>query len=191
LPNASDQRGVIADKCDDASTLFADIAGFTNRASDTTPADLVRFLDRLYTQLDELVELHGLEKIKTSGDSYMVVSGVPQQRPDHVEALASFALDVAAAVANLKDPDGAAPLRIGIGIGPVIAGVVGTRRFFYDMGRCRQCRVPNGVDCPRRAHPGATNSVRAPQTRLRDGGARGYRGKGQGHDAHLVSSGTP
>jgi hypothetical protein len=115
LPNASDQRGVIADKCDDASMLFADIAGFTNRASDTTPADLVRFLDRLYIQLDELVELHGLEKIKTSGDSYMVVSGVPQQRPDHVEALASFALDVAAAVANLKDPDGAAPLRIGIG----------------------------------------------------------------------------
>jgi adenylate cyclase len=87
----------------------------------------------LYTQLDELVEMHGLEKIKTSGDSYMVVSGVPQQRPDHVEALASFALDVATAVANLKDPDGAVPLRIGIGMGRVVAGVVGTRRFFYDV----------------------------------------------------------
>jgi adenylate cyclase len=127
------QRGVIADRYDDASILFADIAGFTKRASDTPPADLVRFLDRLYTQLDDLVDLHGLEKIKTSGDSYMVVSGVPQQRPDHVEALASFALDVATAVANFADPDGAVPLRIGIGMGPVVAGVVGTRRFFYDV----------------------------------------------------------
>ncbi|MBX9980574.1 MAG: adenylate/guanylate cyclase domain-containing protein, partial [Mycobacterium gordonae] len=66
-------RTVIADKYDDASVLFADIAGFTSRASDTAPTDLVRFLDQLYTKLDALVDRHGLEKIKTSGDSYMVV----------------------------------------------------------------------------------------------------------------------
>ena len=76
-------RNIIADKYDDASILFADIAGYTKRASDTTPSELVRFLDRLYTDLDALVDRHGLEKVKTSGDSYMVVSGVPEPRDDH------------------------------------------------------------------------------------------------------------
>ena len=127
-------RNIIADKYEDASILFADIAGYTKRASDTTPTDLVRFLDRLYTDLDALVDRHGLEKVKTSGDSYMVVSGVPQPRPDHVEALASLALDMADAVADLKDPQGrAVPLRIGLAAGPVVAGVVGSRKFFYDV----------------------------------------------------------
>jgi adenylate cyclase len=127
-------RNIIADKYDDASILFADIAGYTKRASDTTPTDLVRFLDRLYTDLDALVDLHELEKVKTSGDSYMVVSGVPQPRADHVEALACLALDMADAVADLKDPQGrAVPLRIGLATGPVVAGVVGARKFFYDV----------------------------------------------------------
>jgi adenylate cyclase len=127
-------RNIIADKYDDASILFADIAGYTKRASDTTPSDLVRFLDRLYTDLDALVDRHGLEKVKTSGDSYMVVSGVPEPRPDHVEALACLALDMADAVADLKDPMGReVPLRIGLAAGPVVAGVVGARKFFYDV----------------------------------------------------------
>jgi adenylate cyclase len=127
-------RTIIADKYDDASILFADIAGYTSRASDTPPADLVRFLDRLYTDLDALVDKHDLEKVKTSGDSYMVVSGVPKPRTDHVEALACFALDMADAVADLKDPQGrAVPLRIGLASGPVVAGVVGARKFFYDV----------------------------------------------------------
>jgi adenylate cyclase len=127
-------RNIIADKYEDASILFADIADYTKRASDTTPSDLVRFLDRLYTDLDLLVDKHGLEKVKTSGDSYMVVSGVPEPRPDHMEALACLALDMAEAVADLKDPNGhAVPLRIGLGAGPVVAGVVGARKFFYDV----------------------------------------------------------
>lgn len=125
---------VIADKYDDASILFADIAGYTKRASDTAPAELVRFLDRLYTGLDALVDRHGLEKIKTSGDSYMVVSGVPTPRADHVEALAALALDMADAVADLKDSEGRdVPLRIGMAAGPVVAGVVGAKKFFYDV----------------------------------------------------------
>lgn len=127
-------HNIIADKYDDASILFADIAGFTKRASDTTPSDLVRFLDVLYTDLDALVDRHGLEKVKSSGDSYMVVSGVPQARPDHLEALACLALDMADAVAGLKDPHGRdVPLRIGLAAGPVVAGVVGARKFFYDV----------------------------------------------------------
>lgn len=128
------ERRVIADKYDEASVLFADIVGFTERASSTPPAELVRFLDRLYSAFDELVDKHGLEKIKVSGDSYMVVSGVPRPRPDHVHALADFALDMADVAAGLKDPHGrAVPLRVGLATGPVVAGVVGSRRFFYDV----------------------------------------------------------
>ncbi len=127
-------RNIIADKYDDASILFADIAGYTKRSSDTPPTDLVRFLDRLYTDLDALVDRHGLEKVKTSGDSYMVVSGVPEPRDDHIEALACLALDMAETVADLKDPQGReVPLRIGLAAGPVVAGVVGARKFFYDV----------------------------------------------------------
>lgn len=130
----SSSRDVVADKYDEASVLFADIVGFTERASTTTPADLVRFLDRLYGAFDELVDKHGLEKIKVSGDSYMVVSGVPRVRPDHATALADFALDMANVAAALKDPHGdAVPLRMGMACGPVVAGVVGSRRFFYDV----------------------------------------------------------
>ncbi|HEX2212288.1 MAG TPA: adenylate/guanylate cyclase domain-containing protein, partial [Mycobacterium sp.] len=127
-------RTVIADKYDDASILFADIAGYTERAAETPPAELVRFLDRLYTDLDALVDRHGLEKIKTSGDAYMVVSGVPLPREDHLEALAALALDITDAVADLKDAQGrAVPLRIGMAAGPVVAGVVGAKKFFYDV----------------------------------------------------------
>ncbi|MDG4668803.1 adenylate/guanylate cyclase domain-containing protein [Mycobacterium sp. 236(2023)] len=127
-------RTIIADKYDDASILFADIAGYTKRASDTPPAELVQFLDRLYTDLDALVDRHELEKVKTSGDSYMVVSGVPNPRADHTEALARLALDMADAVADLKDPQGRdVPLRIGMATGPVVAGVVGAKKFFYDV----------------------------------------------------------
>ena len=127
-------RNIIADKYDDASVLFADIAGFTERASDMEPDQLILFLDRLYGDFDALVDKHGLEKIKVSGDSYMVVSGVPQPRADHVEALAALALDMAEAAGLLKDPRGdALPLRIGLASGPVVAGVVGSRRFFYDV----------------------------------------------------------
>jgi adenylate cyclase len=127
-------RNIIADKYDDASVLFADIAGFTERASDMEPDQLILFLDRLYGDFDALVDKHGLEKIKVSGDSYMVVSGVPQPRADHVEALAALALDMAEAAGLLKDSRGdALPLRIGLAAGPVVAGVVGSRRFFYDV----------------------------------------------------------
>ena len=75
---------IIADKYDDASVLFADIAGYTEQASHTTPSDLVDFFNRLYTDFDRLVERHGLEKIKTTGDCYIVVSGVPHPRPDRL-----------------------------------------------------------------------------------------------------------
>lgn len=127
-------RNVIADKYDEASVLFADIAGFTEKASEAPPDKLIRFLDRLYSDFDALVDKHGLEKIKVSGDSYMVVSGVPWPRHDHLEALADLALDMADVATELMGRQGRpVPLRIGLACGPVVAGVVGSRRFFYDV----------------------------------------------------------
>lgn len=125
---------LIADAYPEASILFADMAGFTARASDTTPEELVRFLNGVFTKLDGLVQRRGLEKIKTTGDAYMVVSGVPEARPDHAAALADLALDMREALTGLVDPKGrAVPVRIGIASGAVVAGVVGTRKFFYDV----------------------------------------------------------
>lgn len=125
---------VIADRHDEASVLFADLAGFTARASEATPEELVQLLNRVFSDFDRLVEQHGLEKIKTTGDAYMVVSGVPAARPDHARALADLALEMRAAAAQWRDPRGrAVPIRMGISSGPVVAGVVGTRKFFYDI----------------------------------------------------------
>lgn len=152
---------VIADSYPDASVLFADIADFTRRASQTDPGQLVEFLNELYTGLDRLVERHGLEKIKTSGDSYMVVSGVPNPRPDHLHALARLALEIADTIAELRDPLGRpVSLRIGLAAGPVVAGVVGNRRFFYDVwgdavnlaSRMESTGAPDRIQVPQDVH---------------------------------------
>jgi adenylate cyclase len=130
----SESNVVIADRHDEASILFADMAGFTAQASDTAAYDLVRFLNRVFSDFDRLVERHGLEKIKTTGDAYMVVSGVPTARSDHAQALAALALEMREAATEWRDSRGrSVPIRMGISSGPVVAGVVGTRKFFYDV----------------------------------------------------------
>ena len=130
----SESNVVIADRHDEASILFADMAGFTAQASDTAPDDLVQFLNRVFSDFDQLVERHGLEKIKTTGDAYMVVSGVPTARSDHAQALAALALEMREAATEWRDSRGrSVPIRMGISSGPVVAGVVGTRKFFYDV----------------------------------------------------------
>ena len=127
-------EAVIADRYEDAFILFADMVGYTARASETRPDDLVRFLNRVFTELDDLVEARGLEKIKTTGDAYVVVSGLPEPRPDQGEALACLALEMRRASESWHDPHGrSVPIRIGISCGPVVAGVVGKRKFFYDV----------------------------------------------------------
>jgi adenylate cyclase len=124
----------IADAYAEASVLFADMAGFTARGSKMTAPELVQFLNDVYVRIDDLVERRGLEKIKTTGDAYMVVSGVPEPRADHAAKIADLALDIRDATAGLVDARGdAAPMRIGIASGPVVAGVIGTRKFFYDV----------------------------------------------------------
>jgi adenylate cyclase len=130
----SEPESEIADAFPEASILFADMAGFTARASDTTPSELVRFLNSVYTRLDTIVERHGLEKIKTTGDSYMAVSGVPVARPDHASALAALALEIRDALVGLVDPRGrSVPIRVGIASGPVVAGIVGMHKYAYDV----------------------------------------------------------
>jgi len=120
----------VADRYDEASVLFADMAGFTRRVETMQPAALIKFLDDVFSSFDRLVEKHGLEKIKTTGDAYMVVSGVPVQRADHAEALTALGLDMLDAA---RKYEAGVPIRIGIASGPVVAGVVGARKFFYDV----------------------------------------------------------
>ena len=124
----------IADQFPTASVLFADVVDFTPRSDGLTATEVVGLLDRLFGEFDTLAERYGLEKIKTIGDAYMVASGVPDPRPDHARVLALLALDMVAATRS----DGAVGdldlvLRIGINSGPVVAGVIGRKRFLYDL----------------------------------------------------------
>jgi class 3 adenylate cyclase len=127
-------EGVIADSYPEATVLFADIVDFTILAKEMTPEQLVRLLDRVFTGWDELASRHGLEKIKTIGDEYMVVGGVPEARPDHASAVARMALEMSTELAE-RTAGERAPLRarVGIDTGPVVAGVIGRSKFIYDL----------------------------------------------------------
>ena len=123
----------IVDSYSEVSVLFADIAGFTDYASRTSPEKMLVMLNSVFTAFDELSDKHHLEKIKTIGDAYMVVSGLPVERPDHAEAIADLALDMQDVVERLRLGDyPQLSLRVGISIGPVVAGIVGTKKFLYD-----------------------------------------------------------
>jgi guanylate cyclase len=124
----------IADHFDEASILFADVVDFTPLSSRLDAREVVGLLDRLFTSFDELVDRYEVEKIKTIGDCYMVAAGVPRERPDHAHALAGLALELRECTKCLPDRDGHdLRLRIGISSGPVVAGVIGRRRFLYDL----------------------------------------------------------
>jgi guanylate cyclase len=124
----------IADQIGSASILFADVVDFTPLSERLPPDEVVGILDHLFTHFDTLAERYGLEKIKTIGDCYMVAAGVPSPRPDHAQALAAMALDMLEAMRS-SDEVGhlGLELRIGISSGPVVAGVIGRKRFLYDL----------------------------------------------------------
>lgn len=127
-------QSAIADGFASVTVLFADIAGFTPLAKDLPPADLVAMLNRIFSAFDTLVEKHGLEKIKTIGDAYMVAAGLPRERPDHATQMAHLALDMLEMVAQMPPVNGhKLAMRIGIHSGPVVAGVIGKRKFIYDL----------------------------------------------------------
>ena len=123
----------IAEQYDGASILFADVVEFTPMAATMTPLGLVELLNDVFQCFDTLVEKYDLEKIKTIGDCYMVAAGVPRRRPDHAEAQVRLALDKQAAVAGRPFGGRQLSFRIGINSGPVVAGVIGRKKFIYDL----------------------------------------------------------
>jgi class 3 adenylate cyclase len=124
---------VIADAFGEVTVLFADIVDFTEHAQRSPPEATVALLNDLFSQFDALTETRGLEKIKTIGDAYMVAGGLPDPTPDHAAAVAELALEMLNVAARRSLPDGGpVRLRVGVDSGPVVAGVIGRRRFSYD-----------------------------------------------------------
>lgn len=123
----------IADNLDHTAILFADIVGFTPRSAQMAPEELVEFLNRIFSTFDTLAEKHGLEKIKTIGDAYMVAAGLPQPVDKPVHRVAAMACDMLTAMQTFsKEIGDTVEVRIGIHTGPVVAGVIGHQKLFYD-----------------------------------------------------------
>jgi adenylate cyclase len=182
----------IADHFDSASILFADVVDFTPLSERLPAAEVVGMLDRLFSRFDTLVERHGLEKIKTIGDCYMAAAGVPDPRPDHARRAALLAIDMRGAVATsaIAGQPGL-ELRIGINSGPVIAGVIGTKRFFYDLygdavntaSRMESHGTPGKIQITR-----ATYELLKDEFVCRRRGSIPVKGKGQMETWYLVGS---
>ncbi|MGL5059504.1 MAG: adenylate/guanylate cyclase domain-containing protein [Microcoleus sp.] len=124
----------IADGFAEVTILFADIVGFTELSSRTSPEALVQLLNSIFSEFDRLSDRYGLEKIKTIGDNYMVAGGLPMPCTNHAESIAEMALEMQQIITKFSDETGT-PLniRIGINSGPVVAGVIGTKKFIYDL----------------------------------------------------------
>ena len=139
LPESIAQRlkkepSTIAENFAEATVLFADIVGFTKMSSQMSPVEMVNLLNKIFSAFDRLVEQHGLEKIKTIGDAYMVVGGIPNPRADHVQAVAEMALGMLSEIERFNAENKVDfSMRIGINTGPVVAGVIGIKKFIYDL----------------------------------------------------------
>jgi guanylate cyclase len=146
----------IADRASDVGVLFADIVGFTPMSETMRPEELIQVLDEVFILFDGLVAEHGLEKIKTIGDAYMVASGLLGERTGHAEELAKMALEIQAAIARRPPLE----VRIGMDIGPVVAGVIGHQKFIYDLwgdtvntaGRMESHGMPGAIQVTERAY---------------------------------------
>ena len=176
----------IADDFAAASILFADVVDFTPLAQKLLPAEMVGILDRLFSQFDMLVARHGLEKIKTIGDCYMAAAGVPTPCADHARKAALLALEMRDVPPTSGIPPGL-ELRIGINSGPVVAGVIGTKRFVYDLWGDA---VNTASRMESHGTPGEIQITGATYELLKDEFVCRPRGKnprqGQGHDGDLV-----
>jgi class 3 adenylate cyclase len=130
-----DEKKIIANSYKSASMLFADLVGFTKFSSSHTPEEIVNLLNDLFSHFDELTQKHNIEKIKTMGDGYMLAAGIPKSNDTHAKDMANMALDMLKAVAefNTRYPTVEFKVRIGICSGPLVAGVVGSRKFAYDV----------------------------------------------------------
>lgn len=127
-------KASIAEQFDNVTVLFADLVGFTHLSTQMSPTELVNLLNKIFSAFDLLVEKYGLEKIKTIGDAYMVVGGLPMPRPDHGEAIANIALDMLTEIARFNQENNQSfNIRVGIHTGSVVAGVIGLKKFIYDL----------------------------------------------------------
>src|SRR5690606_27802722 len=184
--------GVIAERHESVSVLFGDLVGFTEHALVLSPEDLVALLNRIFTAFDDRADAEGLEKIKTIGDAYMVAGGVPEQRDGHVQAVARMALAMQADIVTIAREMGQPWLniRIGIDTGPVVAGVIGRRKFIYDLwGDTRQHREPDGVLRPARPDPAHLARSGRPRHRFRPPLPRDDGREGQGPHGDLRARG--
>ena len=127
-------EAMIADRFEGVSVLFADLVGFTQHSARVTPAAMVEYLNRLFSEFDALARELGVEKIKTIGDAYMAVAGLPDPNPDPFAAIANMALGMIDRLSRVNGHFGwSLQIRIGIHSGPVVAGIIGTHRFIYDV----------------------------------------------------------
>ena len=127
-------QGAVAERFTEATTLFSDIVGFTQMSAQVSPEELVNRLNEIFISFDHLAEKHNLEKIKTIGDAYMVAGGVPLPDANHAIAVTQMGLDMVEAIESINRRTGSSlQIRVGINTGPVIAGVIGRRKFAYDM----------------------------------------------------------
>ncbi|MEX0271421.1 adenylate/guanylate cyclase domain-containing protein [Leptolyngbyaceae cyanobacterium UHCC 1019] len=134
LLQEQNSKALIAESYEEVTVLFADIVSFTNLSANISAADLVGLLNRIFLVFDDLCEKHGIEKIKTIGDAYLAVGGLPNPRTDHAEAIANMALDIQHEITQFRTYEGQAiAVRIGINTGSVIAGVIGKKKFTYDL----------------------------------------------------------
>lgn len=149
-----ERGGAIADGFSDVTILFADIVNFTTLSEHLPPAKLISLLNEIFSTFDQLTEQYGLEKIKTIGDAYMVAGGIPMPRSDHAEAIAEMALEMRQELCRLSRKfDQSLNIRIGINTGPVVAGVIGKKKFIYDLwgdtvniaSRMESHGIPGGI----------------------------------------------
>jgi class 3 adenylate cyclase len=187
-------ESVIADQFAEVTVLFGDLVGFTAMSGERPPAEVVDLLNDLFSRFDMIAQRLGVEKIKTIGDAYMAVAGLPTACPDHVRRILKMALEMTEEMRRFSAAKGhQTQLRIGINSGPVVAGVIGATKFIYDLWgdtvNIASRMESNGV-------PGAIQVTRPVYEALKDEYEFEYRGsievKGKGHmEAWLVKQGQP
>ena len=129
----NENRGAIAERFESVTILFADIVNFTGLAAQTSPTELVCQLNDIFSAFDAIAQKHNLEKIKTIGDAYMVVGGVPSPNPNHAQAVIAMAIEMLEFAQSYSIGNSRLGLRVGVNTGPVVAGVIGTKKFSYDL----------------------------------------------------------
>jgi guanylate cyclase len=173
----------IAEHSDGVTVVFADIVGFTPLSASKSPQALVELLNRIFSEFDALADAHGLEKIKTIGDAYMAVAGLPEPWPDHAPRAARMALAMLDVTTRVAAETGEKlALRIGLHSGPVVAGVIGRRKFTYDLwgdtvntaSRMESHGVPGSIHCSE-----ATATLLRGAFQLQARGAMEIKGKGE------------